>query len=318
MSIFRSIILYSATVFFGAVLFGVITPIGAATYQINGPTDVSATAGAYFDVSIEVNAPEESVNALEGVVSYSAAALEVREIKDNNSAISLWVKRPVVTIDKTKNLGTIAFSGLIPGGASIEKARLFTVRFVFREGVSQGIVTLTNGLAYLSDGQGTKINLLSKPLKVALNFKENLVTTAVETSTISQASSTDKLPPEVISVSVARSDLIFEGRWFLAFNAADKDSGIDHYEVQESSDAKPDPTQWTRAVNPYLLQDQNRTSYIFVKAVDRAGNERIKFIEPQVKSLATYQRIIIWCIIVLSGVSILFLWVRRRNITPGP
>ena len=74
---------------------------------------------------------------------------------------------------------------------------------------------------------------------------------------------------------------MFEGKWFVVFNTQDKQSGIDHFEVQENRGAKPDYTKWKTAVSPYLLEDQDLKSYIFIKAVDKAGNSVLEILPPK-------------------------------------
>lgn len=59
-----------------------------------------------------------------------------------------------------------------------------------------------------------------------------------------------------------------EGEKYLIFSTTDATSGIDHYEISESS------TEWKIIKSPYLIADQNSKSSLKIKAVDKAGNER--------------------------------------------
>lgn len=63
---------------------------------------------------------------------------------------------------------------------------------------------------------------------------------------------------------------IFDGKYFLVFATQDKGSGISHYEVCEGGKRK-----CAIAESPYLLQNQKLNQKIFVKAVDKNGNEYI-------------------------------------------
>ena len=72
------------------------------------------------------------------------------------------------------------------------------------------------------------------------------------------------------------------GKSFLVFDAQDKGSGIDHYEVLEKPQSQSIFTlpffkkeQWVSGQSPYLLQDQKLQSLILVKAFDRANNTMV-------------------------------------------
>lgn len=69
--------------------------------------------------------------------------------------------------------------------------------------------------------------------------------------------------------------------YFFLFVAQDKGSGIDYYLIKESAGfifSKFSP--WKKVDSPYILQDQNLQSYIYLKAVDRSGNTRLVFLKP--------------------------------------
>jgi hypothetical protein len=84
----------------------------------------------------------------------------------------------------------------------------------------------------------------------------------------------DSTPPEDFKPEIGKDPAIFEGKYFLSFTTADKTSGIDFFEVKEGK------RNFKRAESPYLLENQELKSIIKVKAVDKAGNERIAEIIP--------------------------------------
>ncbi|MCK5491360.1 MAG: hypothetical protein KAI67_05980 [Candidatus Pacebacteria bacterium] len=77
-----------------------------------------------------------------------------------------------------------------------------------------------------------------------------------------------------------------EEKKYLVFTAKDTVSGISHYEVSQTSlswlgNIKPgQEIKWKTVKSPYLLKDQSLKSVIKVKAVDKAGNERLAEIVP--------------------------------------
>jgi len=105
----------------------------------------------------------------------------------------------------------------------------------------------------------------------------------------------DATPAEPFEPKIGKDPSMFEGKYFLSFLAIDKSSGIDHYEVREEKidlfgTAKV--SGWEVNKSPYLIKDQTLGSLVKVKAVDRAGNERIAEILP-LKKPFPYQVLII-------------------------
>jgi hypothetical protein len=85
----------------------------------------------------------------------------------------------------------------------------------------------------------------------------------------------DTTPPEEFKLEIAE----IEGKKYLVFLTIDKTSGVDHYEIERhyrgvALFGTVPTTKWETVKNPYLLRDQN-LGKIFVKAVDKAGNEQI-------------------------------------------
>lgn len=115
----------------------------------------------------------------------------------------------------------------------------------------------------------------------------------------------DTMEPEEFFTQVVD----IEGKKYLVFNAEDKTSGIDHYEVMEVKksglfEKTKKEIGWRKASGSYLLKDQELGSAIKIKAVDKAGNERIREIAPAEKVFSLQQFLIL---ISLSFLAILII-----------
>ena len=214
--------------------------------------------------------------------------------------MSLWIQRPEADRN-TQELGEVFFSGLVPGGFTGEDGYLFSLFF---EAVLPGEarVSTDSEQILLADGKGSKTVVKRSPLVFDITR---------ETKAVNElASLEDFIPPEPFSLTIGRDPSIFGGKWFVAFAAQDKGFGVSYYEVQEGEKA------WKRAQSPYLLEDQNLRSPVSVKAVDKAGNERIETLEPQ-KPKKWYESYAVWIIIigivVLAGLFGRVLW-RKKNV----
>ena len=118
------------------------------------------------------------------------------------------------------------------------------------------------------------------------------------TPTITKVKDTE--PPESFVPEISRDELIANGKWFVVFVTQDKASGIDRYEIKESRQKiLTFFSRWRVAESPYVLQDQELRSYVFVKAVDKNGNQRIIKIAPR-NPLEWYENYENWLIIVLG------------------
>jgi hypothetical protein len=125
----------------------------------------------------------------------------------------------------------------------------------------------------------------------------------------------DDIPPEPFEIKVSQDPNIFGGKYFIVFSTTDKQTGIDHYEVAEQRRTLRQTTlNWKRAESPYLLEDQSLKSIIKVKAVDKAGNERIAEYIPPYK--ITWKDILPLIILIIVGIGII-IWLiaklRRRK-----
>ena len=124
---------------------------------------------------------------------------------------------------------------------------------------------------------------------------------------ISYRAMIDVTPPEEFTLEISQEPTIFEGKYFLSFATTDKTSGIDYYEIREGK------VDWKIAESPYLLENQSLKSIIRVRAVDKAGNERIAEIEPLKKPFPYWIIfIIIICLVIIGWIIKKYLLKKRQ------
>lgn len=120
----------------------------------------------------------------------------------------------------------------------------------------------------------------------------------------------DATPPEDFQPKF----VAIEGRQYIAFNAFDKTSGIDHYEVQEQpldfwGNPKEVAGEWQKGQSPYLPSDQKLNSIIRVRAFDGAGNTRVAELAPPKKPL--WKTALPW--IILAVLFALMAWIGKKK-----
>lgn len=286
---------------FCALLFcaGLALPFGAnAAEMFFVGSDKKPAVGELFKADLFINTEKENINAVAGKIVFPADSLELKEARDGNSVVNLWVDRPML-----KDSGQIMFSGITPGGYKGANGLLFSLIFhVLKSGPVS--IKVAEGQALLNDGKGTAAKLSSSALDLQIAAKSD--------GEQADYAIIDKTPPESFVPEIARDNDIKGGKWFVVFATQDKESGIDHYEVAEDkSDYVKEYQQlrWQKTESPYVLKDQSLASYVYVKAVDNENNERVAALSPR-HPRQWYQNFLFWGIMLLTFVYLLY----RRKI----
>jgi len=295
MKIFSFKIIISIAVF---VLFPAITFAAALYFE---PADGNYYQGDTFINELRVDAQDECINTVKASLSFPQDLLEVVDFSRGNSILAIWLEEAEISEEE----GLISFTGGIPGGycgvlpGDPGKSNLLA-KIIFKV-KAQGPETarvrfLDDTQVLLNDGFGTPaeletqegvFNILSGiPETTKKEWQEELMK--------------DDILPESFEVEVSQDPSIFNNKYFIAFSTVDKQTGVDYYQVKEGK------RDWKTAENPYLLEDQSLTSIIKVRAVDKAGNERIVEQSP-------LQELPPWWVVtsILLAVGILW-WVLKR------
>ena len=276
-----------------ALLLGLILPqlVFAADIFFRAKTS-GVKVGGQFEVKLLINTPEESVNAFEGKITFPQDILELKEIRDGNTIVNFWIEKPHKRQEtRDKEQGEILFSGITPGGFQGNNGLLFSAVF---EAKSEGLARfeINDARVLRNDGTGSPAALTIAPFEMTISSEAPAVTPIV-------TKVKDRERPETFRPEIARDESLFDGEWFLVFATQDKASGVDHYEAKESRQRILALFQkWSRTESLHVLRDQELRSYIFVKAVDKAGNVRIEKILPR-NPLRWYENSENWIIIIV-------------------
>ncbi len=255
------------TFLFGALLLGsmwtaTLTPAAAAQ-----PLQIGSDG--ILKINITINASAQSINTIQGKLSYPTDLLKPQVIDFSGSAVPLWIDQP-----KTTPSGEISFSGAIPGGVQGESVKIFSIVFGgLKIGTSEIKVENLKGMS--SDGRGTEVTFTNQTIP----FSISQIPESKPSDNPMQTN--DTTPPEPFNIELYYDESSSKGQWVALFYAVDKESGIDYYEVLETKNPDNPTEAWVKSENTYTLKDQSRKSYIVVKAVDGAGNTRIAKLEPQ-------------------------------------
>lgn len=245
------------------------------------PQELTIGTTGEFSVAINIDA-DKRVNAFSLAVSISGPLFPF-DINEANSVINFWLDKP--NWDETTRL--LTFSGITPGGFQGEKGRLLIIKFkAKKEGLAVLGFNKEKTKVYLHTADGIEDSLELETLELPIVKGKENIPVAIP----------DNEPPEWFSPEISQDPNLFDGKYFLVFATQDKGSGIERYEVCEGSEAK-----CATAESPYLLQNQKLNQKIFVKAIDKAGNERIATIEPRFP-LKWYEVWWIWGIITIIAV----------------
>ena len=157
----------------------------AAAILLLAPTTGKFYIGDTISIALLVNTLNQSINAVEGKITFPSDKLEVTGISKENSIISLWAEEPVPSSN------SIAFSGGLPSPGFIGTAgKIILISFRVKNdgnaiiGIEDAQVLANDGFAtnILSEIIPTNISLSKPKIKIAdinNNSKVDLVDVSI-------------------------------------------------------------------------------------------------------------------------------------------
>lgn len=234
---------------------------------------ISPTEGVYgvtdtFLADVRIDNQGECINAAHVEVRYPVDTLRAVDFSKGNSILSLWVEEPKID---TRD-GVVTFSGGIPGGycgripgdpvlSNVLGKIVFSV--IAAEKNSAVVSIEDTSVIYMNDGLATP---------AALSTEDGTYTIQADPLAASNPWLTqvgeDKTPPDEFVITVESTSGVFRGNYYAVFATQDKQSGLDHYEIFERD-------SWRVVTSPHQLKDQLLVGGVQIKAIDKAGNERL-------------------------------------------
>lgn len=235
------------------------------------PSEGTYGPGDTFIVNVRL-APDECVNATHVEITYPPETLRAVDFSRGGSILTLFVEEPKLDTD----FGLITFSGGIPGGYCGRIAGDPVLSNILGKIVFTVVGTAPEALIHISgaskvhasDGAGTEVPLTMQDALITIAPNATLF----ENPWIEEVRD-DIVPPEAFDVEVQSTRGVFQGNYYIVFATVDKQSGLDHFEIFERG-------VWKTVKSPYELRDQSLQEAIQVKAIDKAGNERIGDYDP--------------------------------------
>jgi hypothetical protein len=250
-------------------------------------------------IPIYLDTQFEEINAVEVYVNFSDN-LVFRDYLDGKSIITHWIEKPRLQYSDVRR-PHIVFSGIVAGGISGKNLNLVELVFEAKESGIAKIEIDEKSKVLLNDGLGTKTKLIALYQSFSI----------LETKGLPEIKIKDSFPPEPFKIYLAKNKEIFSGKYYITFEAKDKQSGIAYYEISEKPInfiflTKPDikNLSFKKAESPYVLEDQSLRSYVVVKAVDKAGNERVEILYPQRILVFDDVLMFVVCLVILTGLMI--------------
>ena len=261
-------------------------------------------------VDVMLDSKDQSVNAVSGTLSFDSSVLGNPSIRTQDSVINNWITGPALDELHETNNQTISWSGIIPGGfvgvlspfyEGVKPGRLFQV--VFTPLIkTQTTISVKNLDVRANDGEATSIPVPN----VSITFGVNYISANVD--------SIVPLDSKNLHASIGQDKSIFNNRYFLAFYNSIDNGSIDHYEILEttsSSSTISSDAAWQKATSPTLLLDQERKSYIHLRAVGKDGSVAYLIINPD-PTISKSKNIFSYVIIIII-ILMLFILFKNKN-----
>jgi len=299
------------TIFFLSFFFALTA--SAAEFSLVAEK-ASVGPGEKFVVNIFVDGvtDDNCINTIEMDIAFPKELFSFVDFFEGESVASLWIKKPsAADSSKINNIGSFSLVGGMPGGycgkiAGDQGPSNLLGRLIFNSSTlvqtsQEGSFTIKDGArVLLNDGLGTEEKVPAKTLVIELD--RSLLAADAEKNILTN----DTIQPEPFSVELHQSESLYNGLYYVIFGTNDKQSGIAYYEIlelrpEEEVGAKPkiglfdilfrqkrQSPEWTRLQNnetqlestAHVLEDQSLQSIIKIKAVDKAGNERVVDFQP--------------------------------------
>ena len=242
-----------------------------------------------FIVEIRFNTEGEYINTAKVNLEFNAEIIEVKDFSEGNSVLTLWVKNPTYSNQE----GTVSLIGGVPGGYQGWDGLLGRIVFRAKQEGKVQINFPDSCQVLLNDGFGTPAELRREGATLTVLAEKR----EIPQDEWQEELEKDTTPPEPFEIEIHQTPEIFEGKYFIIFSTTDKQTGIDYFEVKEGE------KDWQREESPYLLEDQDLQSIIKVKAIDKAGNERIAEYLPPKKPFPC------WLIVTVAIGSVIVGWI---------
>ncbi len=288
----------------------------AANTNISLSSPHTASVGQSIRIRVLVSS-DQSLNAAQGTVQYPKEFLSVTGIATGKSIIKYWQQEP----NNDPGTGTISFTGGLPNPGYTGTGG--TVFDITARALAEGKATVVfgeNTQILANDGNGSVLDTSKQGATIQITK----ATTPDQETTPPAEPAKDTTPPTDLELLIGHDGNLFNGDWFAVFQATDTESGIDHYEIAETSQKTPYPVdnEWIKATSPYRLQEQVKNTKIFFKAVDKAGNQSIishdHIVKPPLLQMITTQTdwrflVILAILLLLAVVLPIFVYNRKKQ-----
>lgn len=249
---------------------GALKNARAATISFD-PQETTVGMATPFLVGMTIDS-DVPVNTMRVVIDVPDS-MDILDASDGNSVVNFWIERPHIT-----DSHQLIFAGIVPGGFSGLRGKLITLKVKAKKEGAYSFIVDPSSSIYANDERATRQDIISRPLELSVvEGKDNLVNSIPDT-----------VSPEVFTPVLVNIPDGGRGSWAVSFEAQDKVSGIASYEVAESMKkiavdnvGRLKKLSWRAALSPYILADQQRSSYVYVKATDHNGNVRFAVVVPQ-------------------------------------
>jgi hypothetical protein len=328
-SAFRS----SFLLILGVLLFLCVPGPAHAALLYFDPGSTEVYRGDTITLALRLDTDEgECINTVDAVIKYDPNIKAV-DVSRGSSILNIWLEDPIIN----ENEHTISFVAGIPGGycgriAGDPSLTNVLLEIVFRSpGFSIGTGNNPSARIWvddqsqilLHDGYGTNAPVRFQDAVISLLDTPG---NSPNDSWRKEVADDTELPAD-FAIELTKDTAAFSGKYFIVFNSSDKQSGIDHYEVMEEPFSEWGTFKWGRAdapwvttQSPYVLKDQTLNSTIRVKAIDKAGNERVATLVPDA-ALRSISRDRFLTLLVLGGIALVVillvifaLWRRKQRL----
>lgn len=232
------------------------------------PSASSANVGNIVPVKVLVSTKGQTINNVEGIISYSTDLLEVTSLSKNGSIFSLWFDDPSFS----NNSGEVLFNGGLPSpGYSGNSGEVITILFRTKKPGIASLV-LKNSSVRANDGLGT--NVLESTVNNTITIGQGDVETVRYVPEVQETVSDSKVPskPNVISPSHPDSNLWYQNK-SVTFNWKTP-ANVDYVETlfNNKPDSEPSVSYDSSVTERTISGVSDGTYYFHIRYINDFGS----------------------------------------------
>lgn len=298
--------------YFILLLIGIFLPSFAFAQETTStlflsPSQLQMNTDQRREVKVFFSPSGKSVSLIEGSVEIPTEHLTLRDIIIGGSDIHYWNQFPELKLNR------IYFSASIPGGAVKQQVYLFSFFIEANEEINIVQTEIKPREVHYVTYEPVGKNNLAETSSLQVIIRNEVSEDGIR-------SLIDEVAPYPFDIIRERYDVLGKDEYYLVFSTHDDRSGVSRYELLTSSEfldineALLVREDWFIVSSPHKVPRQVNSQHVYIKAIDKAGNEIVSYLPPVQKSAEQKREEQLFALSIMLVVALVIFLVERMYV----